>query len=72
MGGPFDTDPFADPRSQVADWTTRLTGQYNQKVVDGPGTGAHRFYVPDGSGRAGQTGTERPFRDQTPPVPHGE
>jgi len=68
-GGPFP-DPFQDPRNRVIDWRNRDTGQYNQKIIQGPDTGIHRYVVPDGSGRAGQTGTERPFRDT--PVPPGK
>ena len=63
-------DPFGNPDNRVVDWTTRGTGQYNQKVVNGPDRGVHRGYVP-GRGRTFQTGTDRRPRSPSPPDPSG-
>jgi len=40
-GGPYD-----DPDNKVVDWISQ-TGQFNQKVVEGPDAGLHRGYDPD-------------------------
>ena len=66
MAGPndkpnFDKDPFQDDRNRVKSWPNK-DGQTNQKIIEGPDTGVHRFYDPEHN-RSGQTGTERPNRD---------
>lgn len=50
-------DPFDNDDNRVESWTDR-EGQTNQKVVEGPDTGTHRFYDPK-TGRTGQTGVIR-------------
>lgn len=53
-------DPFSNPENRIEGWTDK-DGQYNQKIVQGPDTGIHRFYDPENE-RSGQTGTIRPGR----------
>ena len=55
-------DPFKDDRNRVEYWRNRRTGQQNQKIVEGPDAGVHRYSDPR-TGRTGQTGPERPGRD---------
>jgi hypothetical protein len=57
--------PFNNPNNVVKQWIGS-DGQYNQKVVnpDSPDYGAHRGYVPDGSGRQFEAGKDRKDSDR--------
>jgi hypothetical protein len=59
-----DYDPWQNPDNTVAQWTDS-DGQINQKIVSGPDEGLHRYYDPANNYRTGQTGYDRPYREDS-------
>ena len=53
-----DYDPWENPDNKIVQWTDS-DDQINQKIVDGPDTGLHRYYDPQHNFRSGETGYSR-------------